>query len=285
MAEEPISLYFQLKPGEKADLEVVAAAAIAWVESLRAAAQAIDPDADIRVELVDAEEGSLNLNALLEWFEKHVERRLEGFARGGKRLPRTRKLAISLASFVVVTAIPTYEVYFGDSFDAHDRKEIDELLAIARKDEAVRAAQRKFYRAVEREPAITGVGVKESPTAQPMAVVPSSQFAEGGGLWEPRDAEVDTRTTYNVVDVVLVRPTLTHTPRVWTFKVEGLPEFDAVMRDPQVLAAIGEGHYIDMREGIPMTIRLQVREVLVDGQWRLERGGRSVVKVLSPLPR
>jgi len=37
MADGSISLYFQLKPGEKADLEVVATAALAWVEGLRAA--------------------------------------------------------------------------------------------------------------------------------------------------------------------------------------------------------------------------------------------------------
>lgn len=54
-----LSLYFQLKKGEKADLEVVAAAALAWVDALRAAAIAIDPDAELKVEIVDAEDASL----------------------------------------------------------------------------------------------------------------------------------------------------------------------------------------------------------------------------------
>lgn len=86
-----------------------------------------------------------------------------------------------------------------------------------------------------------------------------------------------------MIDVVLVKPTLVHTPRAWTFKPEGLPEFDAVMRDPLVLQAIQEqGLPERLREGIPMTVRLEVREVLVEGQWKLVRGGRSVTKVLHP---
>ncbi len=67
MGAEAISLYFRLKDGEKADLEVVAAAAIQWVETLRAAAAIIDPSARINVELLDATEGSLRLNTVLSW--------------------------------------------------------------------------------------------------------------------------------------------------------------------------------------------------------------------------
>ncbi|OYX72940.1 MAG: hypothetical protein B7Y81_04270 [Caulobacter sp. 32-67-35] len=81
---------------------------------------------------------------------------------------------------------------------------------------------------------------------------------------------------------MLVRPTLTHTQRPWTFKVEGLPEFEAIMRDPVVLEAIGSGNYMEMREGIPMRLRLEVKEELVDGEWKVQRGGRSVVRVLAP---
>jgi hypothetical protein len=285
-AGEPISLYFQLKPGEKADLEVVAAAAIAWVQTLRATARAIDPDADIRVELVDADESSLILNAVLAWFENHVERRLERLDRGGQKLPRTKKLAMALTAFVFVTGIPTYDFYFGDEpFTEEDRRALNEILSQTAKDPSVEAAARKFYRTVERDPAIVGVGIKEDPAGEPLAVVPSQLFAEAGGLWvQPSDVS-DVRVSTNTLEVVLVRPTLTHTPRAWTFKIDGLPEFDAVMRDPEVLSAIETGRYIDMREGIPMTIRLEAKEILVDGQWQLQRSGRSVVEVLTPRPR
>jgi hypothetical protein len=87
---EAISLYFTLKAGEKADLEVIATAALEWLESARAAAREIEPSAQIRVELVDADESSLRLNTVLDW----VESQLEKVDKGGGSYPRLKKLAI-----------------------------------------------------------------------------------------------------------------------------------------------------------------------------------------------
>ena len=144
-------------------------------------------------------------------------------------------------------------------------------------------ANRKFYRTIERDPSIVAVGVKEKPDSEPFIMVPSEHFAEAGGLWSPEDEGLPERVTRPIVEVVLVKPALVHTPRAWTFKPDGLPEFEAVMRDPLVLAAIQEqGLPERLREGIPMTLRLEVREVYADGKWRLVRGGRSVIRVLHP---
>src|SRR5690606_4420511 len=109
-----LSLYFKLKPGEKADLEVVATAALAWAEGVRAAARAVDPGCDVHIKLIDAEEGSLRFNTLIEWLENTVEPSLERLDRGAARLPRTKKLAIGIAAFLVFTGPQTYDFYFGD---------------------------------------------------------------------------------------------------------------------------------------------------------------------------
>ncbi|HWV60174.1 MAG TPA: hypothetical protein VN034_05950 [Sphingopyxis sp.] len=284
MSDSQISLYFQLREGEKADLEIVSAAAIAWVESLRAVARAYDPNSDVKVELVDADESSLIYNTLIDWFERNIEKRIERLDRGGGRLPRTRKLALALALFLIVTGYPTYDFYFGDEgFTDEDRQLMQEILEHAKKDSAVETSKRKFFRTLEREPAITAVGIKEHPKAEPLVTVQSDRFAEASGLWVTDDSDVPEQVTHPVLEVVLVKPALVHTPRAWTFKPEGLPEFEAVMRDPLVLQAIQENGLPErLREGIPMTIRLEVREVLVDGQWKLVRGGRSVIRVISP---
>lgn len=284
MSDSQISLYFQLREGEKADLEIVSAAAIAWVESLRAVARAYDPNSDVKVELVDADESSLIYNTLIDWFERNIERRIERLDRGGGRLPRTRKLALALALFLIVTGYPTYDFYFGDDgFTDEDRAMMKEILERAQKDPAVETSKRKFFRTIEREPAITAVGIKEHPKGEPLVIVTSDRFAEASGLWVTDDSDVPEQVTHPVLEVVLVKPALVHTPRAWTFKPEGLPEFEAVMRDPLVLKAIQENGLPErLREGIPMTIRMEVREVLVDGQWKLVRGGRSVIRVISP---
>lgn len=273
-----------MRSGEKADLEVIAAAALAWVDALRAAASVLDPDSELKVEIVDADEASLTINTIIEWFEKHVETKLERLERGGARLPRTKKLALAVALFVVTTGIPTADFYFGeDDFTDEDRALMEELLNELKDDSSVQNANRRFYRTIERDSSITGVGVKETPTGAPIVIVPSGRFAEAGGLWTPDEDGLPEKVTRPVMDVVLVKPALVHTPRAWSFKPEGLPEFDAVMRDPLVLKAIQEqGLPERLREGIPMTIRLEVREILVDGQWKLVRGGRSVTRVLHP---
>ena len=114
-------------------------------------------------------------------------------------------------------------------------------------------------------------------------MVSKESFPVEGGLFAMQEEGVQERITPAVVEVVLVKPALVHTPRTWTFKPDGLPEFDAVMRDALVLQAIEDkGFTATMREGIRMTLRLEVKEVLVDGQWKLVRGGRSVMRVISP---
>ncbi|MEY4161101.1 MAG: hypothetical protein RLZZ136_1722, partial [Pseudomonadota bacterium] len=130
---------------------------------------------------------------------------------------------------------------------------------------------------------VTAVGIKDGGDSQPIFMIPNNRFAEAGGLWAVEDGGIQEQITQPVMEVILVKPALVHTPRSWTFKPDGLPEFDAVMRDGKVLQAIQDKKFPEqLREGIRMTIRLEVREVLVDGQWKAVRRGRSVMRVISP---
>src|SRR5690606_20245760 len=150
-------------------------------------------------------------------------------------------------------------------------------------DISVQTARRKFYRTLEREPSVVAVGVRETPESDPIFVVPNTEFAHAGGLWALEEEGIKEQITHPVLEVTLVKPALVHTPRSWTFKPDGLPEFEAVMRDAKVLRSIQEQRFpAEFGEGIRMTIRLEVREVFVNGQWKLVRGGRSVTRVISP---
>lgn len=285
--DSDLSLYFKLEDGSVADLEILSASAIAWVETMRAVARVIEPDSDIRVGLVDVDRSSAIYNTVIEWFERTVEPNLETMEKGLGRAPRSKQLLLGLLPFLIVTGIPTYDFYFGDegwlSSDDEASESPDELVKRVKEDPVVETASRKFFRTMEREPKIIGVGIKESPDSDPVILVPSNQFAEAGGLWVIEDDGEQVQVTTNVLDVVLVKPALVHTPRSWTFKPHGLPEFDAVMRDPLVLQAMEEGVLPNwMREGVTLTVRIQTREVLRDGQWKLVRGGRSVIRVISP---
>jgi hypothetical protein len=284
VTENAISLYFSLKPGERADLEVVAQAALEWVDAVRAAALELDPEAQIRVELLSADESSLSLNTILEWVEKHLGHIEEGVG----RYPRIVKLAIALAIFVPVSGVPTWHFYFGDnptiSLNAEDRKLLMEFIEQTRKNPGVKAKQQKFFKTLERDPSISGAGITEGPRQPPIILVPSNQFAERSGLWAILSEDEQERTTYPVVEVVLVTPVLVPAPRAWTFRPEGLPEFTATMKDRRFLEALAEDSVKErLRIGIPMTLRLEVKEKKVGGAWvTKKRGGRSVIEVISP---
>ncbi|MET4208634.1 hypothetical protein [Bradyrhizobium sp. LA2.1] len=291
MGDDSIGLYFRLKPGEKADLEVVATAALEWLESARAAAEEIEPGSRINIGLVDADEASLQLNTVLEWVESQLER----VDRGGGRYPRLKKLAVALAIFVPTTGVSTYKLYFGPQHEValkeDDRKLIEEnsqllheLIERTHKNPDVGIRRQKFFKALEQDPSIVGAGVSEGPKYAPLILIPSDQFAEKSGLWVPAEAEPDERTIYPIVNVTLISPTLLPKPRSWRFQpADGLPEFSAKMRDAHFLAALESDHVKErLRTGIRMTIRLQVKEARVGDVWLVKPRGRSVVEVIEP---
>jgi hypothetical protein len=279
---EPISLHFKLKPEQSADLEIIAEAAIAWVETMRAIAQAVDPESDVKVELLNVDQSSAIFNTLVDWFERAVEPQIERVVLGYERQPRGRKALLALALFTITTAYPTYEAYFGDHFTEADREMLKHIDEQTRHNPAVTTARSRFFRVVEREPTIEAVGIQEEPDSDPIVLVDRGSFEHEEGLFSI-DADVPERVTPAVLEVVLVKPALVAKPRSWTFKPDGLPEFDAVMRDAKVLNAIRDDRFPShMREGVRMTIRIESHEVLVDGQWKLVRGGRSVMRVIDP---
>jgi hypothetical protein len=100
----------------------------------------------------------------------------------------------------------------------------------------------------------------------------------------PAEAEPDERTIYPIVNVTLVSPTLSPKPRSWRFQpADGLPEFNAKMRDARFLAALESDHVKErLRTGIRMTIRLEVKEARVGDVWLVKPRGRSVVEVIEP---
>ncbi len=280
--DDLISLRFGLREDTSADLEVIASATLQWINVVQAAARSLDPDAHVRILIIDADKTSLRLNAVFEWVEKQLER----IDTGSSQYPRLRKVAIALAVFLAIDAGPTVDHYIGDTstinLNDEDRQRIDKLLEQIKSNPEVSRPRQHFFRELERDPAISSVEISEGPSAEPLASVPSTEFAERSGLWRIEEEEGE-RTTYHVMDVILIRPVLLNASRSWRFKPEGLPEFDAVMRDRAFLSAL-EHEYIQerLRTGINMKIRLEVKEHFRNNTWKVRRGGRSITQVISP---
>lgn len=280
-----LSLYFDTAPGELADLEVAAAAAIQWAQGLKAAAIAVDPDHEYRVSLVAAKPGSSNWIAKIE--QSKPNQIAKTVAAGWQKVPLIMRVGIGLAVVIPVTAKPTIDYWLGrDGFSETQKKELQEIYEKAAVDEAVKGHRQSIYKIAPRDRKITaiGTGVPQGENWKPEKTVPANQFAEADGLFELKREETDERVIPQTLDVVLVTPRLENAPRTWTFRQEGLPgTFNAVMKDQKFLTALDRsGIRETLRANIQMKIRLQIKQKLVDGEWKVSRRGRTVVEVLSP---
>lgn len=279
-----LSLYFDTQAGELADLEVTAAAAIQWAQGLKAAAAAVDPDCIYRVSLVAAKPGSSNWIARLE--RSAPNQALKRVATGWKKVPLILRLGIGLAVVIPTTAKPTIDYWFGDDgFTETQKRELREIYEKAASAEPVKAHQKAIYQAAPRDRKITGIGtgIPKGDDWKP-PTVPANQFAEANGLFERQEEIPSERVVPQTLDVILVTPRLENAPRTWTFRQEGLPgTFNAAMKDKKFLAALDRSAVREtFRLNIPMRIRLEIKQQLVDGEWKVTRQGRSVVEVLSP---
>ncbi|ABS68839.1 hypothetical protein Xaut_3611 [Xanthobacter versatilis] len=280
-----LSLYFDTKPGQLADLEVVAAAAIQWAQGLKAAASIADPTWEYRVSLVAAKPGSSN------WIAKIERSKANDLAQqvvdGWKKVPVIFRLAIGLAVVVPTSAIPTLNYYMGnDGFSETQKRELIEIFEKTSKTDAVKMHRQQMYKEAPRDRKITGIGtgVPTSDDWRPAVTIPSDQFAEADGLFDVRDDKPMARTIPQILDVVLVTPRLENAPKAWTFRQEGIPgTFNAVMKDKKFLAALERSEIHEtLRANIPMRVRLQIKQKYIDGEWKVISRGRSVVEVLSP---
>ena len=281
---DTLSFYVDLKPGEFADLEIVALAAIDWAEAIKAAARVMDPDHEYRVTLVEAKVGSSNWLAKVE--KPAPTQALERFSKGWKATPIIFRVALGLIIVWPFTVKPSVE-YFAQLFGLSDadRAHAESLAEKAGDAPTVDAPRRKMFRTLKRDPRITGVGsgVPTTPDWKPPVMVPSDHFPEAEGLFQIKGPDPEERTLGMTLDVWLVSPQLENAPRSWAFRQEGLPTFRAIMRDRRFLAALDQKEVQEqMRTNIPMTIRLEVKQRLENTVWKDKRGGRSVAEVISP---
>lgn len=284
--EETISLYLDLKPNQAVDLEVAAMAAIQWSRAVKAASLAIDPSRRYRVSLIAAEPGSSRWLARIE--QSKANQIVKDITSGWEAVPVIMKQALGLVVVIPLTVVPTLDYYFGsDGFNETELRQLEEIISKVAEDPSVKEHQRQMYREVQRDPNIIalGGGVPNGPDWRPTQLIPAQRFAEADGLFEMKEEKQDGKRTINkVLEVILVTPWLENAQRAWTFRQEGIPgTFKAEMKDVSFLTALERsGIQERLRANIPMTIRLEIKEVLKNGEWRVKRRGRSVVEVLSP---
>lgn len=261
MASAPITLYLAIPEGQHGDLEVVAEASIAWSRTVKEVARILYPDVSIRMEVLDADEGSFGLNAKVRIDPKH-KAALIGILAGAS------------AHFALETVDYFYEKFLDSIFDNDEIVEIASSAEQARVADAIaRGAGRKpaeqVFRILQTDSSITGVGVSPSPEQRPASIIPRTSFLVAGGYLAPAFDDLLERTRPERIEAVLIKPVLVpRTKRLWRFQTPA-GEFGFAMKDQAFVARLLDGtEPIPMVAGVILDVDVDVTEIQVDGLWR-----------------
>lgn len=209
---------------------------------------------------------------------------------GADQFAYLKKAAIGLAISVATAGMSTFVEQALDtgvqdvSLSETDRSLLRGMTdAIGESADASQSAIR-FYRAIDRDPAITNVVVKEVGISAPIVTIDRSQFAMRGGLYTPEVAPPAEQTRGEVWSVVLMQAPFYVSARHWGFSRDGV-RFSVQMADLEFLQAITDKTIpISLQEGLRMEVKVEWKERQIGKGWETVQDSRKIVQVLSPRP-
>jgi hypothetical protein len=271
---ESITLYLELKPGEKADFEIVGLAAAAFAEVVKEIAFILEPGLQVKLDFESGLEGSLKLEAILKSLNTADGRRgaLVGI--------------ISAVGLMLVTDLRQYGV--GKLLDRYLMPEQRQSLSdedIERIARAVRgvhegtvakAPVKEMYRQLERDAAIESVGSIAKPDAKPIDPILRSEFPIRAGIAPRVEDTPKSRRSVTTENLVLITAVFLHADRVWRFQ-SYFGEHSYHVLDLKFLDDALNGKF-KMKEGVEITAEVETLEENEGGLWIPKR--RSILKVL-----
>lgn len=286
----PLSLYIQLAPHTRGDLEVISRAALAWSKMIKEAAFIVEPFAEVRVELVSGTEGSINLNSLI--------RKVKGALSDPQKL---RAIAIAAALFFAGQANGWM---IGKGFDEvwawvkeatgitpeqmspAEQKQVEETVARILASKSVQDKASAVYAELPKDRNVTGVGISFVPGQRPAHIVPRDEFSDRAGVHAVTEEMVPRRTELDRLTLILVAPVLSDGDYKWKFRY-GERTLWALMDDPDFLVRIAPGSKSapHMMTGIRMTVDLETTQEFKDGVWVITKQRIMKVHGLEEPPR
>lgn len=277
MQVETISLYLGLKPGQKADFEVVGRSAAAFAEAVKEIAYIIDPGLEIKLEFDSGTEGSLSLNAILRAVKSPAARSasLQAIvvAVGVAFVHDLRTYSVSkLLDFFLV---PETKQQLSDD----DVKRIAAQIKNIMDGKIAKEPIKEVYKELDRDTAIDSVGTITKPDTKPLSPVPRSEFPIRAGIVSPVETSPSKRKSTSTDRLTLISPVLLEAERSWRFR-SPIGEFGYVMKDEGFLGDLLSGkRRLTMKKGIQITAKIETHEVLENGVWVPKE--RLITKVLS----
>lgn len=280
---QPISLYFDLKKGARADLEVVAQTSIAFVQALKEAALEISPDFDIRVEVLDGTEGSLSLNAIISSVKSKTTSVTKADLRalslaavawlGVQSAEWTyTKLADAIYSEVSPQAAQPAQPSASLQLTEQQLTTLAEKLNALQQSPEIQRRVGQIFSNAERDPAIIGLGVNVTRNpGRPSHIVSRVDFSK-----RRLDArEVLAVESYRVRPseeiVKLVTAVLDPSSRRKWVITSSVGQRAAYMDDKEFLSKLSDGSITTrLNSNISLLVNLKISEKLVNREWKLD---------------
>lgn len=267
MSDQPLTLYFDLKSERRPTIGTIGRAMIEFEKMADEAIFLLEPGIEFSIVYETSATGSLRIIASLK---------------GLVSRERLRDLALIVATTLVVNGVSYFqgmamdeviEAISGEksTLSDEDIARIAEAVRSVERSETVRAPKREFYRAVESDEAITGVGViPNETTVRPEIVVPKDVFsvmASANRMTISSDV-LEPRTKYDRKDVVLVQPPLIDSNRQWKVFVDG-HEIGAKMLDDNFKQKVLSGStQLRLAGGVILDITLETTQIKESGLWK-----------------
>ena len=267
MIEQPLTLYFDLFPDSRPSLGTIGRAMAEFEKMAGEAVFIMEPGVDFSLVYESSATGSLRIIAGL---------------RGLVTPERLKYLAIIIATTLVNNGVSHFQskamdeavaaiVGEGTTLTDEDIARIADAVQKVERSETVRAPRREFYRAIEPDGAIQGVGAMPSDTIKrPQLIVPRSEFSERAtNSFSPQDDnDLDPRVYSERMEVVLVEAPLIESNRQWRLFTNGR-EFGAKMLDESFKQQLLEGSTeLRLAGGVILDVTLNTTQVNDGGLWR-----------------
>jgi len=289
MATAPISLYFGVDLGKRADLETIALASLEWANLIRDIASVVAPDVEFDIEFVESQDGSVWLSNLLTAVKE------------GDRKALGAIVGAVLIFFAMGPALHL-QADFGDwllnelghehtvSLTEEDKNEIVSRIIQALDETRLEERRRSIVEIAERDEEVKSIGVDLKPRLEgPITKISREQFPSYHALPpvpKAKEPKEDNVIYERNIDVTIVRASLREgekKPR-WRFR-HGDEEWSATLTDEGFIWAINEE-----KTGLPLAAGQHMRiDVAIDlkrddeGEWVPKN--RRVVRVHEPRVR
>jgi hypothetical protein len=266
MTEQALTIYFDLSPDARPTLGAIGKAMVQFEKMAGEAVFLMEPGVEFSMVYQYSAPGSLRIITGL---------------RGLVTADRLKDLALIISTVLVTNAVghiqgkvmdEAIKAIIGEetTLTEEDVQMLARAVRDVQRSETVKGPRREFYRAVEQDQAITGVGAAPNEKKEPPAVVvPRSEFGNhfGADTGSAPDDQPEPRVVSERIEVVLVQPPLIESRRQWRFFWNGREE-GAKMMDPIFRQQILDGTTnLKLAGGVILDVTLETTQENRGGLW------------------